>query len=483
MRVCLVTGSLPTMDCGVGDYTWQLARYLAVSESVTVVTSDRPAIRDFNASRPPVPRLEVRPVINRWDLRSLPALRRAVLDCRPDLVHIQYATAAFDTAAGINWLAASLQWGALRVPVVTTLHDPSGPRLFPKAGRLRAAHVRLLCRSSARVCCPDCLVRDWLTANNMGERARQIPVGVNVAPAHDYRAGRPHAEGESAAAMAARALLGREHPAVFSGGHVLVSFGNLHPDKDYESVLEALQRLTSAGGAGCSEDRVLGARCSVLGSDRIGLVGSVWEPSTEYRAPSTLSSEHRPAVDWRRAHWVLVGGAGRGADTRRMREVQALADRAGLAGRVHLVGFAPPERVSAWLAVADLCVMLLPQGATDARSSLLVALAHGNATVVVGRGVFSDTMRDGEHLCWSPTGDAPRLAALLDRLMGDAAARTRLGRAARRLTDRHFGWPRIAEATIGVYRELATTTGVEVLGCWGVRAGQVPPVGPNTLTP
>jgi glycosyltransferase involved in cell wall biosynthesis len=452
MRICLVTGSLPSMDCGVGDYTWQLTRHLAASVGVTVVTSDRPAIRGFvaglaeesraaggtpvdqglppsvlDASEPGVPGWEIRPIIGDWSLRSLPALRRAVLACRPDVVHIQYATSAFDTGAGVNWLAASLKNGRLRLPVVTTLHDPSGPRLFPKAGRLREAHVRMLCRSSDLVCCPDRLLRDWLTANNMGDRARQVPVGVNVAPARDFRATVAGSDPEREPTDALSMRLRREHPSVFSGGPVLVSFGNLHPDKDYESVLAALQRLTAEG------------------------------------------SSQQPSRDWQRAQWVLVGGAGRGADTRRMREVEALAARAGLGGRVHLVGYAPPEQVSTWLGVADLCVMLLPQGATDARSSLLVALAHGKPTVVVGRGVFSDTMRDGEHLCWSPTGDPPRLAALLERLMADAATRARLGRAACQLTERHYGWPRIAEATIGIYREVTWMRGVPAFRPAGIQ--------------
>ena len=99
MRVCLVTGSFPAMDCGVGDYTWQLACHLASAIDVTVVTSDRPPIRQFlaRASRQPAvgrkdtasrlptaycrlptgkEALDVRPVIRDWGVRSLPALCR-----------------------------------------------------------------------------------------------------------------------------------------------------------------------------------------------------------------------------------------------------------------------------------------------------------------------------------------------------------------------------------------------------------------------
>jgi glycosyltransferase involved in cell wall biosynthesis len=151
--------------------------------------------------------------------------------------------------------------------------------------------------------------------------------------------------------------------------------------------------------------------------------------------------------------------------------------RAGLSERVHRLGYRPPATVSDWMAVADLCVLPLPPGATDARSSLLVALAHSKATVVVGRGVFSKYMRDGEHLCWTPEGDPRRLADLLDGLIREPERRDRLGRAARELCGRHYTWPQIADATVAIYRELVPEEGAQTVGHSGVQAFGVGPSG------
>jgi glycosyltransferase involved in cell wall biosynthesis len=423
MRVCLVTGSFPDLDCGVGDYSWHLARHLARDLAVTVVTSDRLPIHRFlareagshertvvagdDAARKTIDArnggLDVRPVVRSWGLAGLPFLRRTVLACRPDVVHIQYATSAFDLGAGVHGLARVLQGRMRRLPVVTTVHDPSGPRLFPKAGPLRAALVRRLCRDSALICCPDLPVRDWMSANGFADRIRQIPVGVNVLPASDA------GSGEADRAARAREHLRARHPMLLEGGQLLVTFGNLHPEKDYESVFGALQRIT--------------------------------QRASESRAGAGLALQ-----------WVLIGGGGRDADLTRARELRQLAQRTRTGVQVHFLGYCAAEEASAWLSAADICLLPLPQGATDARGSLLAALAHGRPTVVIGPGVFSEYLRDGEHLCWSPSRDPERLAVLLEALLRDTRRRHRLGRSARAVIEREYGWDRIAERTRVVYR-------------------------------
>src|SRR5262249_59346959 len=80
------------------------------------------------------------------------ALPICVLACRPDVVHIQYATSAFDLGSGINWLARAVKGAAPGIRVLTTIHEPSGPRLFPRAGRLRGALVRRLCQIGRASC-------------------------------------------------------------------------------------------------------------------------------------------------------------------------------------------------------------------------------------------------------------------------------------------------------------------------------------------
>jgi D-inositol-3-phosphate glycosyltransferase len=53
-----------------------------------------------------------------------------------------------------------------------------------------------------------------------------------------------------------------------------------------------------------------------------------------------------------------------------------------------------------------------------------------------------------------PPGDAAELAAVLGRLLGDRAARARLGERSAAAAAGPLGWASIAERTEAVYREL-----------------------------
>jgi len=66
MKVLLVTGSLPPLRCGVGDYCMHLAAALArhPEAQVTVLTSS--AVGEI----PAAPRLRVLPVMRDWGLRE-----------------------------------------------------------------------------------------------------------------------------------------------------------------------------------------------------------------------------------------------------------------------------------------------------------------------------------------------------------------------------------------------------------------------------
>lgn len=90
MRVLLVTGSLPPMRCGVGDYTLGLAQALAAQPDVEVgvLTSDQ-------AVTPPDSRLQVFPNMGRWKLRELGRAIHAIRRFSPDIVHIQDPTQGY----------------------------------------------------------------------------------------------------------------------------------------------------------------------------------------------------------------------------------------------------------------------------------------------------------------------------------------------------------------------------------------------------
>jgi glycosyltransferase involved in cell wall biosynthesis len=158
----MVTGEYPPMIGGIGDYTAGLVGALrSCGANVSVITDH--AIEGYGVVASPG-----------WRMRDLPGLRRTIRRLNPDVVHIQYQTAAFRLGGAISVLPS-----LVAAPVVTTFHDTREPYLFPKAGRLRRAANALLARSSRRVVCTN--FEDAVTVRRYGaRRISVVPLGNNV---------------------------------------------------------------------------------------------------------------------------------------------------------------------------------------------------------------------------------------------------------------------------------------------------------------
>ncbi|HEY52236.1 MAG TPA: glycosyltransferase family 4 protein, partial [Caldilineae bacterium] len=126
LRILFITGEYPPMQGGVADYTRELGRALVgLGHEVGVVTS-------VDATKGWVePGIEVFPRIERWGWQVWSELDKVVGDWRPDVVHIQYQTAAYGMHPAINlWPRRSHHSQAL---TAVTFHDLLVPYLFPKA--------------------------------------------------------------------------------------------------------------------------------------------------------------------------------------------------------------------------------------------------------------------------------------------------------------------------------------------------------------
>jgi glycosyltransferase involved in cell wall biosynthesis len=115
MRVLLITGSFPPMHCGVGDYTYGLARALSVAGiKVGVLTSREGAAPECND-------IDLFPVVDAWRLREYPRIRRLLKRWQPDIVHIQYPTLGYGRAHLPTMLPALCSLTGFRV--VQTWHE------------------------------------------------------------------------------------------------------------------------------------------------------------------------------------------------------------------------------------------------------------------------------------------------------------------------------------------------------------------------
>ncbi len=390
MKICLLTGEYPPMQGGVGDFTRELARAMtAQGAAVTVLTG---------AANPPTDDTDDVPwrvlrVVKSWGWRLSFQINRALVDLEPDVVNIQYQTAAYGMHPAVNFLPYSLRrtYPARRVRWVVTYHDVREPYLFPKAGRLREWVTLHIARWSDAAIATNAEDEAWLRARlPEGYRLARIPIGSNIAvqpPAGYDRA-------------AWRARLG-----VRPDETLLAYFGFLNESKGGEDLVRALADLVAWG---------LPVRLLMVG----GRVGS--------SDPTNVAYADR---------------------------VELLMARLGVADRVIWTGYTAPEEVSAHLLAADVGVLPYRDGASFRRGSFMALLAHGLPIVTTAPRVPIPELVDGENIRLAPPASPPALAQAIAALVADAALRRRLGAGARALS-RRFEWEDIARETLALFAEL-----------------------------
>src|SRR5262245_13975000 len=92
LTVLLVVPTFPPDQCGVGDYTYQLALHLHRVGHRVVVLSTR---RDTPITVP-VP-FDFRPLIANWHFPDMRTVLDVVHDVQPDVVHVQYHNEDYDS--------------------------------------------------------------------------------------------------------------------------------------------------------------------------------------------------------------------------------------------------------------------------------------------------------------------------------------------------------------------------------------------------
>jgi glycosyltransferase involved in cell wall biosynthesis len=132
-------------------------------------------------------------------------------------------------------------------------------------------------------------------------------------------------------------------------------------------------------------------------------------------------------------------------------QVHGLVEAAGLKDRVSLVGFLDDLPVM----MAALDIGLYAPLESEGMSRVLWEYLASAVPVVATRvGVVPEALVDGVHALLVPAGEPAALAAAMERLLGDAALRRRLGAAGRDLVHERFSGARLAERLTALYLSL-----------------------------
>jgi glycosyltransferase involved in cell wall biosynthesis len=131
---------------------------------------------------------------------------------------------------------------------------------------------------------------------------------------------------------------------------------------------------------------------------------------------------------------------------------RARAERLGVASRLDITGRISTEALLQLYARAALVVV--PSRYEGFGLPAAEAMACGAPVVAAASGALPEVVGVGGGGLLVPPGDAQALAKAIGTLLEQPAARAELAQRARAGVVAAFSWPRVAEATVAVYREL-----------------------------
>ena len=139
-------------------------------------------------------------------------------------------------------------------------------------------------------------------------------------------------------------------------------------------------------------------------------------------------------------------------------ELEMLAQRLGVADRVAFTGAVAHADVPAALRGFDIFVAASRLDSESFGVAVIEASACALPVVVTRVGGLPEVVRDGETGLIVERDDPAALAAALQRLLGDAALRRRLGAAGRAWVQREYEWTHSVRQMVEVYRGLLVAT-------------------------
>lgn len=173
MKIYFISGSLPEVSCGIGDYVDALARAMARrGHEVVVLTTTSPDLQPASGYR-------LAPTRTAWPFREAGQIAAEVRRERPDVLHVQFPGVGYGRGFGATFAPWALRLHRHRPLLAATLHE--FPRLRPRR------RVPLVVAMSAcdLVIAPDPIVLASIQRNLRWRprmKTAMIPVAANVWP-------------------------------------------------------------------------------------------------------------------------------------------------------------------------------------------------------------------------------------------------------------------------------------------------------------
>lgn len=127
-------------------------------------------------------------------------------------------------------------------------------------------------------------------------------------------------------------------------------------------------------------------------------------------------------------------------------------ERLGLPGGVTLTGSVTQGELSAYFALAAICVQPFQDGVSTRRGSFLAAMEHGMPVITTRPAYPIPELRDGENLLYVDRVDPPALADAILGLLRDRALQRSLGHNILDLR-KNFSWEEVVRRSVHVFQD------------------------------
>lgn len=136
------------------------------------------------------------------------------------------------------------------------------------------------------------------------------------------------------------------------------------------------------------------------------------------------------------------------------RKIKRIIESDYLKGVVLCTGYLPPDEISRYFFLSDLCVLPFTDGITFRRGTFMAAISHGVPVISTKSDRYIPReLVNGENIVLVPVGDAVKLSEAIKDVCGDERLQKRLKKNIGKLSER-FSGDRISHKHTELYTEL-----------------------------